>query len=306
MKKTLLGIIFCLNLFQFAHAQQTFSQYFDGADTSVFDAIQVKIDSSSSNIWQIGRPQKTIFDSAATFPNAIVTDTLQQYPTNNTSSFVIKIYNQWWWGIMALQWKQKLDMDSAKDGGLVEFSMDHGITWQNAFNNPYVYNFYGFATNNVANLQSGETAFTGRDSSWKDVWLCFDLSWMSTFPDSALFRFTFKSDSINGGNDGWMLDNMLAHVTIIHTAKSIKQTDYLNVYPNPSGNIMHIEAAKLEDFHIIEHMELVNAQGKIVQKWQNLPTKFWFDVSKYADGNYTLKVKTNVNSATIPVVVCKD
>jgi Secretion system C-terminal sorting domain len=306
MKKTLLLITLTLFLSGFTQAQQTLTQYFEGADTSLFDAILVNIDTGSSNIWQIGRPQKTVFDSASTLPNAIVTDTLLQYPTNTTSRFTAKIYNQWWWGIMALQWKQKLDIDSTGDGAIIEFTTDHGTTWQNAFNNPFVYNFYGFEPGSQDTLTSGEYVLNGTDTTWRDVWLCFDMSWVSTFPDTILFRFTFKSDSINTGKDGWMIDNMMAHITIIHTAKSTVQTDYINVYPNPSGNIVHIEAEKLEDFHIIEHMELINSQGKVVQHWQNLPTKFWFDVSNFADGNYTLKVKTNVNSATIPIVVCKN
>ena len=103
-----------------------------------------------------------------------------------------------------------------------------------------------------------------------------------------------------------MIDNMMSHITIIHTAKTVKQTDYLNVFPNPSGSIIHIEAEKLEDFHIIEQMELINSEGKVVRNWQNIPTKFWFDVKNFSDGNYTLHVKTNVNNKNIPIVICKE
>ena len=102
-----------------------------------------------------------------------------------------------------------------------------------------------------------------------------------------------------------MIDNMLAHITFIHTVKNVNQTDYLNVYPNPANNIIHIEAEKLMEFHIIEHMELINSQGGVVEQWNNLPTKFWFDTSKYGDGLYFLKVKTNIQSETIPIIVSK-
>ena len=169
---------------------QTYSQYFDGADTSAFNSLLINIDTSSSNIWQIGQPQKIIFDTAATFPNAIVTDTSNYYPTNNTSSFSFGVDPQWFgWGILALQWKQKLDMDIDYDGGIIEFSSDTGNTWKNVFNNPYVYNFYGFDTANQDTLISGDYAFSGTDSTWKDIWLCFDLSWLS-FSDSLMFRYT--------------------------------------------------------------------------------------------------------------------
>lgn len=307
MKKlyTLLCLFFCSVLG--VTAQFQYNQFFDGADTSYQNSIIVKIDTTNpANIWQIGKPQKIFFSAASTLPNAIVTDTLHNYPPNNHSSFEIKTVNQFFWGILAVTWMQKLDMDTITDGATIEFSTDGGSTWQNSFNNPLVYNFYGYSPGNVDTLSNGQVGFTGSDTTWRNIWLCFDISWMSTFPDTVRFRFSFTSDSINNSKEGWMIDNMMNNLTIIHTAKSVKQTNYLNVYPNPSGNIVHIEAAKLEDFHIIEHMELINAQGTTVESWRNLPTKYWFDTKKYSDGNYTLHIKTNVNEASIPLIICKD
>ncbi len=286
---------------------QFYTQYFDGADTVFVNSVNIELDTSGTNIWQIGPPQKPIFNSAATLPNALVTDTINYYPDNNVSSFQTKMYNQIFppWGILAFQWMQKLDMDHDSDGGLIEFSIDSGATWQNAFNNPYVYNFYGFDPSNQDTLNSGEYAFSGTDSSWKNVWLCFDLSWMNFNLDTIRFRFTLKSDSVNNNREGWMIDNMFAQLTMIHTIHEVKQANYLNVYPNPSGNVIHIEARKLMEFHIIEKMELVDSGGKIVETWENVPTKFWFRTDKYGDGAYFLKVKTNKQSETIPIVISK-
>src|SRR5688572_8861630 len=160
---------------------QFYTQYFDGADTVFANSVNIEFDTASTNIWQIGSPQKLIFNSASTVPNALVTDTVNYYPNNNVSSFHTKMYNQMFppWGILAFQWMQKLDMDHDYDGGIVEFSIDSGATWQNAFNNPYVYNFYGFDAANQDTLSSGDYAFSGTDTLWKNVWLCFDLSWMN-------------------------------------------------------------------------------------------------------------------------------
>jgi len=287
---------------------QFYTQYFDGADTSLYNAILIDIDPDSSNVWQIGTPQKTIFNSAATQPNAIVTDTINFYPTNDTSRFIAKVYlNSWTWGIFALQWKQKLDMDTSFDGGIIEYSTDSGSTWINVFNNPYVYNFYGYDSLNADTLSGGEYAFSGTDSTWRDIWLCFDMSWLQQFQwnDTLLFRFTLLSDSVNNNKEGWLIDNMLSHITIVHTIKETEQDKYLNVYPNPANNIVHIQAEKIMDFHIIEQMELVDPLGRVVEKWTNIPTKFWFDASKYNDGLYFLKVKTNLKSENIPLVISK-
>ncbi|CAN5421743.1 hypothetical protein BH11BAC2_BH11BAC2_22250 [soil metagenome] len=307
MKKIYFTII--LLILSVCHSTAQFNnQYFDGADTAVWNSILIELDTNSSNIWQIGPPQKTLFYDAATQPNVIITDTINYYPANDTSRFIAKVWMNFGnFGIFALQWKQKLDLDTAFDGGIIEYSTDTGRTWVNVFNNPYVYNFYGFDTANADTLIGGEYAFSGTDTTWKDIWLCFDYSWLQQFipNDTLLFRFSLVTDSINNNKEGWVIDNMLAHITFIHTVKEINQTDYLNVYPNPTNGILNIAGEKLTEFHIIEHMELINSEGRIVEQWNNLPTKFWFDTKKYEEGMYLLKVKTNLKTETLPIVITK-
>ncbi|MGI8893309.1 MAG: hypothetical protein ACR2GN_07585 [Bacteroidia bacterium] len=134
MKKQLL-LTLAFTLISYLSIGQMWQQYFDGADT-IYDpnvspsSIYIEIDTNSSNIWQIGAPQKNIFDSAATAPNVIVTDTINYYPVNNSSSFQFSIVPWVPWGILAIQWKQKLDFDAGLDGGIIEFSVDSGTTWQ--------------------------------------------------------------------------------------------------------------------------------------------------------------------------------
>jgi Secretion system C-terminal sorting domain len=307
MKQFYLTTVLLLSFVCHSTAQFNY-QYFDGADTSVWNSILIDIDTASQNVWQIGTPQKSIFNSAATQPNAIVTDTVNFYPANNTSRFIAKVYMQFGnWGIFALQWKQKLDLDTAFDGGIIEYSTDTGNSWVNVFNTPFVYNFYGFQPTNQDTLAGGEIAFSGTDTTWRDIWLCFDLSWLQQFQfnDTILFRFTLLSDSVNNNKEGWMIDNMLAHITWIHTVNEVEQENYLNVFPNPANNIVHLQARKIMDYHIIETMELVDPLGRIIDRWVNIPTKFWFDTSKYNEGMYFLKVKTNLQSEMLPIVISK-
>ena len=288
---------------------QTFDQYFDGADTSSQDAVIIHLDTAATNLWQIGPPQKAIFDFAATLPNAIVTDTIANYPINNVSRFEAKVRNTWGnWGILAVQWMQKLDTDSAQDGGIVEFSIDDGLTWENAHTNPYVYNFYGFDAVNMGPLHTGELGFHGLDSTWKNVWLCFDLSWMSSINDSIDFRFTFISDSISTstvGNDkeGWIIDNLLAQLTTIHTINEVEQSEYMTVTPNPTDGVINITTKKLDEFHIIERMELLDVQGRVVKSWTTVPTKYFIDISDQPNGMYFLNVKTNIKSESFKILL---
>jgi Secretion system C-terminal sorting domain len=299
----LLLFVFVFNL---SRAQEHL-QYFDGADTVCIQnlspaSICIALVGDSTNIWQVGPPHKTVFDAAATLPNAILTDTVNTYPPNNTSSFQFTYVPWATWGIFALQWKQKLDMDPGQDGGKIEYSLDAGTTWANVFNDPHLYNFYGFQAANEDTLPNGDFVFSGTDSVWRDVWLCYDMSWLSLL-DSIMIRYTFVSDSIDTQKDGWMIDNMMTHLTLIHTVDGEQPEKYLTVYPNPTNGNIQIETRKIEEFHIIEEMQLVNAMGQVVDEWRNVPTKFFVNTQKYSNGKYFLKVRTNIQSEMVPIVI---
>lgn len=296
---------FALFLFSFsAGAQIQSSQYFDGDSTDPWPIV-IKIDSSRSNIWQIGRPQKSYFNSASSSPNAIITDTSGFYPMNDTSRFTAYFRSYGSSGrIRAIQWKQKIDFDAGSDGGMVEFSIDSGRTWQNAFNNPNVYKFYGFDSANFDTLKGGEYAFSGTDTTWRDVWLCFQSSSRIKLGEPFMLRFTILSDSINNDKEGWMIDNLLDHVTYIHTVvNQEKFASYFKIYPNPTQDILYLEAEKIPDFHMIEQMQLCDAVGQTLEEWTNIPTKFFIDVRKYQSGMYYLNITTNLQSKNYRFII---
>jgi hypothetical protein len=307
MKKQLQNILlFCLLCSStFTVAQMTRTQYFDGADSSYYYSLFVQIENTANNIWQVGKPQKVIFDSAATLPNAMVTDTISNYPANNSSSFTFDTEPYMTHGILAFQWKQKLDMEKHHAGGIIEFSLDYGATWENAFNNPYVYNFFGYEAENMDTLATGEYAFSGTDSTWKDIWLCYNMMWLGGVTDSVKIRFTFKSDSLVSNKEGWMIDNLNTHFTFVHPVKEVTVTDDFNVYPNPAINRINIQIKDGEKPQIIEYMELIDSQGKRMGEWKNIPTRFWIESSKYPAGVYYLKIKTNLLTKTVPVTIQK-
>lgn len=309
MKTRVITILIIL-ITPFMGHSQYYSQYFDGADTLCDpnfwqSSICIDIDADSTNIWQIGPPQKLLFDSAATQPNAIMTDTANYYPSNNSSSFQYKITPWTTWGILAIQWKQKLDMDFGLDGAYVEFSVDSGNTWQSAFDNPYVYNYYGFdSTRNVDTLPNGKMAFTGTDSTWKDIWLCYDMTWLN-WNDNILVRHTFESDSIDNNKEGWLIDNMLVHLTIFHTINEVEKEKYMSIGPNPTKGRINISTKKIDAPHIIKKMELVNIDGQVLQEWGVSPTKFFIDIGHHPEDVYFLNVTTNFRTETFKIVLEK-
>lgn len=90
MKKIYLIALLSFNaLWMFAQVDKDTTWEFFRFDSS---NIYLQIDTTSSNnIWQVGQPSKTFFDSAYSPVNAIVTDTINSYPVNNHSAFDIYI-----------------------------------------------------------------------------------------------------------------------------------------------------------------------------------------------------------------------
>lgn len=92
----------------------------------------IKIDTSSSNIWQIGFPNKTYLDSSYSGENAIVTDISNSYASDNHSYFDLYVgdfnYSDYYpWDIF-IEFKHKFDTDTLKDGGYITVSYDNGNT----------------------------------------------------------------------------------------------------------------------------------------------------------------------------------
>lgn len=306
MKKKLLFLFIAILCVHSARSQWILNQYFDGADTLANYSFRIHIDTTGGNVWQIGRPQKTIFDSAATNPNALITDTINAYPANDTSSFTFGIKDWNSWGILAIRWKQKLDFDKKHDGGIIEYSLDTGTTWHNVFNNPFLYSFYGFSLANKDTLETGEYALSGTDPAWKDIWLCFNQSSIHAATDSFLVRFTLKSDTGESMKEGWMIDNMKIHKTITHTvAKDPFNNTEIRVFPNLTTGIVNIEAPKAQKFHIAERIAVMNTNGQLMKEYKNVPTKYYVDIGDLPNGLYYFKVKTNLYSGTYPVMLTR-
>lgn len=304
MKRTLLPLAALLS--SALHAQY-FEQYFDGANTNPNNSVMYSIPADTVSPWMVGVPQKTVFTSAYTQPMALLTDKTEPYAANDTSVCYFKTpMLPWFWGIYAVQWMQKLDYEAGADGGTIEFSGD-GINWENAFTSMYTYNFYGFEPANQGTLPDGTPVFTGTDTTWRNVWFCLDLSWMwGTGMDTVHLRFTHLTDGNNTQQDGWMIDNMLASITMAHTLKEPDQEDYITVNPTATNGILRIETHKHDGYHVIEEIEVRDASGRLVQRHGLSPVRFGIDIGRHPPGKYFVRVRTNLDERTVPVVLSKE
>lgn len=155
------------------------------------------IDSADvNNLWQVGRPNKTVFDSAYNIPNALVTDTANTYTTNNSSSFIL-----WQEVIMpriSIFYYYKINSDTLVDYAKIEGSINGGLSWLDL--TAPISSFHKWFTTPV---------FSGNTSGWELASFEFDVEYLNLHPgDTVLFKFSFISDGIDTYKDGWMIDNL--------------------------------------------------------------------------------------------------
>ena len=177
----------------------------------------------------------------------------------------------------------------------------NGGPWQNIFNNPNVYNLYGFNQANKDTLLTGQYAFSGTDTLWRDIWLCFR-SYL-TISDSVVVRYTLKTDTISNSKEGWMIDNMLVQRTFVHTIRKEESGRDSKVYPTSTTGTIFVETEHLSADHVIKSIRITDAGGKIVQQYNDEQQRFIIDIGHLPRGMYYVKVVTNLGNETFPVLL---
>ena len=97
LKNIQLLLIFLLTCFV-ANAQEPYTHAAsDKVDFEYNPKINefIKLDTNNVNIWRIGKPDKSKFNSAYSGNNVIVTDLKKYYPPNIHSSFIMKFFDKY-------------------------------------------------------------------------------------------------------------------------------------------------------------------------------------------------------------------
>ncbi|MGI8892824.1 MAG: T9SS type A sorting domain-containing protein [Bacteroidia bacterium] len=257
-----------------------------------------------NNIWQIGPPQKAIFDSAYSTPNVIVTDTVGSYPVANYSVFQFRVdmNTLFAFPFFVITWKQKIDTEFKIDGGWIEVSYDTGATWANVFTDTvYKPDIVTGAT--IDTLANGEVGFTGTDSTWTDVMLCWSNGMgFPPFPINNVMdiRFIFWSDTTMQVNphEGWMIDNIWALATVIDNVSENTTSNNFNIFPNPAQNVLNFEFDLNNDAYIeIEVIDIQNRFSKIINSEKRKSGKNIITTSvselNISKGIYFVRIKTD-------------
>ncbi|MBM3403736.1 MAG: T9SS type A sorting domain-containing protein [Bacteroidetes bacterium] len=274
MKKVLLFFIFGLCLI-IGYPQEHFEINFD--DTSGMTHLIIDTISNPENIWQIGAPQKVTLNMPISPPNVIITDTINPYPVNNISSFIIwQPITFWTWDWLYIIFSYSINSDTISDYWKIEFSADNGTSWIDMSND---------TTGCIRSLAG--TVFSGNSNGWRDCYS--DIYWYELGleeGDTALYRFTFLSDGINNNKDGVMFDSFAFGSCIIGFPESLIIIPS-SCFPNPASDHLTI---KLGEPVTSGKIEIFSSLGVFVQAISvNGSNSVSTDISSFPPGVYFYK-----------------
>jgi hypothetical protein len=254
------------NILTYAQGQFDCNYYLDFSNGK--DSIHITIDtiSNPTNIWQIGIPQKVTFNTPGDF--AIVTDTINSYPVNDTSIFILKhvacdgIGMGPYTGSSGISGMYEVDTDSLNDYGKIEFSPDNGNSWVLISDDTLTYEGSPWPT------QIYGTTFTGSSNgeSLFDIDLALSNEIFNiAIGDTVLFRLTFISDGTAESRDGLMFDDIYI---MDMWAWGIEEVDAQSmiVFPNPASTTIQIQNVHAP----IQELKIFSLDGRLVYYENNV------------------------------------
>lgn len=305
MKKSLLFLIILVVLtitWEQLNAQWTYDQVSFETPTS-----KIIIDTTSGNLWQIGAPSKLLFNSAHSGIKAIMTDSLNSYPPNNTSKFIYVIRNPYTQTCYtSMKFWHKYDMDTLVDIGIIEASYDGGNSWLlvSDTNEVSPMGSYFWWDNDYhalnGNYTHHELTISGKSDGWIqskfnwEWWIPVKADTIIVPPDSLMIRFTFISDSIDTNKAGWMIDDILttsAEWQMCTNTKEYPDNENLAVFPNPFSSQTTIRSKYLMKQSTIT---VFNSFGQIVTQIKNINGhEFTLSRNNLPSGLYFLQLTEN-------------
>ncbi|MCK5134255.1 MAG: T9SS type A sorting domain-containing protein [Bacteroidales bacterium] len=206
----------------------------------------VSIPSPNENLWQVGYPNKQLFDSTLSGGPILVTDTIESYPTNADNYLLVSIPSvDSLWGVGIFSFYHRYNTDTLSDGGFIEISYDRGQTWINLIrdNNHVQVNFIGLYSE-IDTISGNIPAFSGTSNDWSYVelywvWIALtkksDEQWANT-----ILKFRFKSDSIDSEGDGWMIDQIVFRAYSVPGSIEDYSKPAIHIFPNPVSDVLNI------------------------------------------------------------------
>lgn len=292
MKTTITIILSIITIFSYSQSYEWYDINFE--DANQLFRLNIDTISNPNNIWQVGKPNKTIFTSAHSIPNAIVTDTTNPYPINDTSIFIIKHVASPIGGYICphtaiLVGSYRVNSDTINDYGKIEFSPNNGIDWINLLKDTANYYFLCY------NWWMNRPVLSGNSNGWVNFYINlaqFGPIFNISIGDTVLYKFSFISDSIQSNKDGLIFDDF--HFEDYCEKIEINSGIYLtNNFPNPAKDLINITFLNPNSSRYTLIIFGLNGQF-IKQTNPFISNNITTDISDLVSGIYTYKL-VNIN-----------
>lgn len=273
---------------------------FEPIDSLTHPSKNQGVDTTGTALWRIGTTSKSFFSAGKTSDFAIMTDTTASYPLNANDWFTLKM-DQFWFYNVIISFRHKYQTTSKHDGGIVEYSIDSGLTWLNLLDSCYVsggqnggvttHNFYGFNDT----LLNGTPAFSGTSNGWQysrfQFFFGFPIKGTASpcLPTtSAYIRFRFVSDDTLESLDGWIIDDLKIERDDYGSAvNDLNYDNGVTIYPNPASDEIIIST----DERFYKTATLVNVVGQVVAHNDIKSNTSKMDIKELPPGIYTLQLR---------------
>jgi hypothetical protein len=262
------------------------------------------IDTSQvNNIWQYAKVNKPGFAQLNSI--ALTTDSIADYPINDTSSFIFKIqfvsfpsqmYSQL--HSLGITLHHKFETDSAKDGLQLEFYNEFYHKWELA--SQMSGSYFWLVKNSDSTYKWDDDLLTGTALQFHNSRLAYGEPGVKASVDSLLLRFTFVSDSIDNHKAGWLIDSIMIEANYFRFGGfnecKLAQNDYLAYYDGSQIIINSLLAEnRKSDFSLFDMMgrELLIDEvhfGINSISVDSLPTGYYIVKVKNQAGVYTKKI----------------
>jgi hypothetical protein len=245
--------------------------------------------SSNSRLWQIGNTNKPYFSDTNSV-HGIMTDTLNPYPINANSWFILKGSNYLFKSAPSeiVTIIHKYNTTKGKDGGIIEISIDSGNTWKNIIEwNLSCFDSSNFYTN-IDTLKTGEAAFSGNSNGWMVTQFEFTtIACTSNQQIAPLFfvRFRFISDSIPDTLSGWLIKSINIENDILDAVQTIKNSNQIVISPNPFSNQINITNAPSGT-----NIKVYDVVGRLIYNGKLDATHVAINTSTWEKGTYFVEL----------------
>lgn len=263
----------------------------------------LSLDTSNSNIWEIGTPGKQIFNGSYAGMRSIFTGGQPGYPVNNHSTFTLTInernVDHYPYSVY-FAFMHRLDTEEGKDGGFIDVSYDGGTSWVNIIDDRSAcmcpgdpYETQGLYAREDT-LYNGIPGFSGKVDYWSEVrfgWeYCLTKS-SSGYKDSMLLRFNFISDGHDTSQEGWNIDHIRLFSMPMTGSSGDDPGSAFSISPNPTRD--HV-TVRMSDGSPVGRITLFDMTGAYLGTIDGTGK---VSLSGYSPGMYFLKIESDAGEA---------